>query len=114
MRLAPFSFKREIMALSPAGLVVAGYGLPELTTGFIRIDSPRESQEKSVADSAASRTAAKSPLSETPRVTPAKLTLTSGPDLRTFSAARTSSCGIAAAAKVRLITLRNLRRFMLV
>jgi hypothetical protein len=112
MRPAPFSFKSAIMALIPTGLVVDGKGLPELTTGFMSTASPLESQEKSVADSAAVRTAAKSSASEAPLFTPARPTPAAGPGLRTFSAPEDPSHGMAVAANVRPIIRRKVRRFM--
>jgi hypothetical protein len=49
-----------------SGEVVAGYRLAELEAGLIKTVSPRESQEKSVAASATSRTAARTSSSLAP------------------------------------------------
>ena len=61
------------------GLVVEGYGSPELSAGFINTESPLESQEKSVAASADSRTARRISCSEDPLLIAARKTFSITP-----------------------------------
>jgi hypothetical protein len=79
---------------------------------FIRTESPRESQEKSVAASAACLIAVISPALFALRLAAAMLTLASRPDTKVFSAAPTKPEGIAAAAERATISFINSRRSM--
>src|SRR5208283_5381100 len=73
------------MAAIAIGLVVAGYGLPELTAGLMKTLSPLDSQEKSVAASAELRTASFISFSSAPFLIPERQTFAGLPCASFFS-----------------------------